>query len=221
MVELHLAARHWLTGRPGSPWRKPGVTPHPSSRPVAVDVPTSLSQSVGPASYGEVMSDFDYRPEPGIIIDWVVTLSGFGDDEYDGEYPEALHDLSDVEALIEDYVGLHQEQTGEALTRVRGSHGWREYTWSGGAVHRYEWRHVTLDLRCQACLSPQISCLFMVTDAVWEQAGLDGWVCFRCVEASLGRKLRPEDFKPGLPANTDETYHEPELRQRLGLADAS
>lgn len=56
-------------------------------------------------------------------------------------------------------------------------------------------------------------------DELWESSGLDGWTCFRCLEGAIGRRLVPADFKPDLPANTDDTYHGSELRERLGLMD--
>ena len=31
--------------------------------------------------------------------------------------------------------------TGESRVRIHGAHGWREFEWSNGAVHRYEWKH--------------------------------------------------------------------------------
>jgi len=39
--------------------------------------------------------------------------------------------------------------------------------------------------------------MFMLTDAVWQTAGLPvrGIWCFKCVELRLGRRLRPDDFK--------------------------
>jgi hypothetical protein len=41
-------------------------------------------------------------------------------------------------------------------------------------------------------------------------------VCFRCLEAAIGRRFVPADFKPGVPANSAE-YHGLELRARMGL----
>ena len=44
------------------------------------------------------MTDFEYRPEEGVAILWVMTISGY-DEEMDGEWDEPLGSLSDVEQL--------------------------------------------------------------------------------------------------------------------------
>jgi hypothetical protein len=161
------------------------------------------------------MTDFDYRPQAGFAINWMVCISGY-DDAIDGDYPEMLRRLSDVEALIEDLVDEYSDESDASIVRVHGSHGWRVFTWDNGAVHRYEWKYHLFDLRCHQCESPDAD-LYMVHDEVWASSGLDGWVCFRCLEGAIGRRLVPTDFKPDLPANTDDTYHGPELRERIGL----
>jgi len=124
--------------------------------------------------------------------------------------------LSDGECAIEDLVYDHQGETGASVTRVRGAHGWRVFEWNNGAVHRYEWEHVLLDLRCDRCKSPDAA-VYMVNDELWASSGLDGWACFRCLEEAIGRRLVPADFKPGLPCNSDEANHGPELCARIGL----
>jgi hypothetical protein len=90
---------------------------------------------------------------------------------------------------------------------------------SGDTTNRwgFEWTHHLLDLRCHHCKSLDND-LYMVTDEVWETSGLDGWACFRCLENAIARRLDPSDFEPDIPANTDQTYHEPEVRSRMGLA---
>ena len=142
------------------------------------------------------------------------SVSGLSEAE-DGEWDSGVPELSEVELEIENAVREYGDETGSFLTRVSGSHGWRVFEWSDGAVHRYEWTHHLLDLRCAHCKSPNND-FYMVTDEVWESSDLDGWACFRCLEKAIGRRLWPDDFKPGLPAN-DGDHHEPELRSRMGL----
>lgn len=121
-----------------------------------------------------------------------------------------------MESVIYDLTADYIEMSKARPTRIHGQHGWREIEWDNGARHRYEWAPYELDLRCQECRSPD-SDLFMVHDELWASSGLDGWVCFRCFEKAIGRRLMPSDFKPDLPANTDQTRHGLELRQRIGL----
>ncbi|GAB09137.1 hypothetical protein GOARA_029_00010 [Gordonia araii NBRC 100433] len=161
------------------------------------------------------MAEIDYTPVDHVLPGWTLRVSGYNE-EVDGEHYDGLNRLSGVEYLMEDLIDEYVEQTHARLTRVRGEHGWREFTWDDGAVHRYDWEMYLIDLRCQKCKGR--SDLYMLEDEVWEATGLDGWVCFRCVEAALGRRLTPADFKgEGIPANTDQTTHEPELRERIGL----
>ncbi|WP_219069995.1 hypothetical protein [Candidatus Mycobacterium methanotrophicum] len=56
----------------------------------------------------------------------------------------------------------------------------------------------------------------MVTDEVWASSGFSRHECWRCLEEAIGRRLTPADFKQ-LPANTDESWHTEELRERIGL----
>jgi hypothetical protein len=168
-----------------------------------------------PKSEGVVgVTDFDYHVKPGIALMWVLRVTGYSD-ELDGHVDE--EDLSDVEFQIECLVADYRTDTGASLTRVRGSHGWRVYEWSNGAVHRYEWEHAEKDLRCGRCESPDNE-LYMVKNKLWASSGLDGFVCFRCLEGAIGRRLVPADFKPETATNTDEVHHSPELRRRMGLA---
>lgn len=49
---------------------------------------------------------------------------------------------------------------------------------------------------------------YSVDDRVWEQTGLgshDGFLCIGCIEARIGRRLKPYDF-PDFPINTHERY---------------
>jgi hypothetical protein len=101
--------------------------------------------------------------------------------------------------------------------RIHGSHGWREYDWDNGAVHRYEWEHVLIDRRCDRCKRPEKAAVYMVNNELWASSGLDGWACFRCLEEVIGRRLVPADFKPGVPCNSDEAKHGTELGERMGL----
>ncbi|MCV7100905.1 MULTISPECIES: hypothetical protein [Mycobacterium] len=163
------------------------------------------------------MTDFDYQPQAGVVIAWVLRVSGYHPD-VDGQVDAQTRTLSDVEFEIESMVDEYQAETGASITRIHGSHGWRIVEWDTGAVHRYEWEHTPIDLRCAICLRPEIADLYMVTDELWASSGLDGWVCFRCLEAAIGRRLVAADFKGDCPANTDTTQHCRELRQRMGLA---
>ncbi|MFF0532932.1 hypothetical protein ACFYT3_31750 [Nocardia amikacinitolerans] len=161
------------------------------------------------------MTGFDFHLQDGVLNLWGLTVSGY-DDEIDGHLDLPDGDLVDVESAINDLTVDYIEMRGAHPTRVRGDHGWREIEWDNGARHRYEWAPYELDLRCDECRSPD-SDLYMVHDELWESSGLDGRVCFRCLEKAIGRRLVPSDFK-AVPANTDETHHGPELRQRIGLA---
>jgi hypothetical protein len=159
-------------------------------------------------------AEFEYRVVDGVDILWGVTLAGY-DDETDGEV-DVLDSLLEVEHVMDDLEREYRDETGATITRVRGAHGWREFEWDNGAVHRYEWQHAELDMRCAQCRSVDND-LYMVTTDVWESSGLNGWSCFRCLEKAIGRRLKPADFKTGLPANTVMRYHHPDLRARMGL----
>ena len=157
---------------------------------------------------------FEYQPQEGVLILWHVTVSGFDDDDLNGDF-DSQDTLGDVEHLIENFEDEYRDDTDASLTRVRGAHGWREFEWNNGAIHRYEWKHFLLDLRCPICHSPDND-LYMVHDLVWHSSGLDGLACFRCLERAIGRQLTPDDFDPGVPANDGRyTHHGPELRQRI------
>lgn len=166
------------------------------------------------------MTDFDYEVIPGVYYDWGLTISGYPEgDVMNGDLGDSLRGLFGVEEAIADITEEYAEESGSSMTRVRGAHGWREFTWSDGSVHRYEWEMYPLDMRCAKCKSPDND-LYMVTDEVWASTGLApdvGWVCYRCVEGLLGRQLAPADFDPNIPANTDTVGHGEELRQRMGL----
>jgi len=157
---------------------------------------------------------FDFHLQDGILNLWGLTVSGY-DDEIDGDLDLPDGDLIDVESTIHDLTLDYIDRKGALPTRIRGDHGWREIEWDNDARHRYEWAPYELDLRCDQCRSPDAD-LYMVHDELWESSGLEGRVCFRCLEKAIGRALVPSDFK-ALPANTDETHHGPELRQRIGL----
>lgn len=157
--------------------------------------------------------EFEYRPQEGVHIIWGITVTGIEGIGIDGEL-ESQDSLVEVEGVIEDLEADYGDESGAALARVRGAHGWREFEWDDGSVHRYEWSHAELDMRCSRCRSADND-LYMVTDELWRSSGLDGRVCFRCFEKAIGRPLTSEDFKQGLPAN-DGNYHGPELRARMG-----
>lgn len=146
------------------------------------------------------MTGFDYRIEPGVRVGWDMVVSSSRDvDDLDGDFN--LHDtLLDIEATMENIGEEYAEQTGAAVVRVRGEHGWREFEWDNGSVHRYEWRLVLIDYRCPKCGSAD-NAAFMVVDELWESSGLESTECYRCLEAAIGRRLVPADFKPGVPVN--------------------
>jgi hypothetical protein len=148
------------------------------------------------------------------VVRWAVTVSGFDDD--DGVNRENVsHDtLIDVETTMRDLEYGWGAHTGASLERVRGAHGWREFEWSNGAVHRYEWNHFEVDLRCPRCGNPDND-IYVVTDELWKRSGLESFECFRCLEEAIGRRLVPFDFKRGVPANQGHN-HGPELRERIG-----
>ncbi|ORB75839.1 hypothetical protein [Mycobacterium scrofulaceum] len=166
------------------------------------------------------MDGFDYQPQGGVLSEWLLEVSGYEDPVLNGQLdlipPRGLVEVEDTIRLWErDYA----EDTGAHATRICGGYGWREFHWRNGALHRYEWKHVLIDMRCRICMRPQIARVYMVTDEVWESSGLSGWPCWRCLEDAIERRLVPEDFKPGLPCNSEQGNHEPELRARIGLAE--
>ncbi|MBF6169161.1 hypothetical protein IU486_31140 [Streptomyces gardneri] len=124
---------------------------------------------------------------------------------------------ADVESAINDLTVDYADTHKARPTRIRGDQGWREIEWDNGARHRYEWAQYEMDLRCDACRSPDAD-LYMVHDELRKSSGLEGHACFRCLEKAIVRQLVPSDFKDGVPANTDYVQHGPELRQRIGLA---
>jgi hypothetical protein len=54
---------------------------------------------------------------------------------------------------------------------------------------------------------------YMVRDDVWPIGPLDGKLCVGCLEARIGRRLRPADFED-VPLNRP-TYKSSRLRSRL------
>jgi len=57
---------------------------------------------------------------------------------------------------------------------------------------------------------------YMVRKSVWRRAGApDGFLCIGCLEARLGRQLRPNDFA-NVPVNDpDNPWNTPRLTSRL------
>ncbi|GBG39625.1 hypothetical protein [Mycobacterium montefiorense] len=164
------------------------------------------------------VTGFDYRPQPGVLGEWSLRVSGYEDDDLNGQLDLLPpRGLVEVESTIELWEEEYAEETGAHITRIHGGYGWREFEWDNGTVHRYEWEHVLIDLRCQLCMRPQTARIYMVTDELWERSGLEGWPCWRCLEKAVGRRLVPADFKPGVPCNSAEANHEPELFARIGL----
>ncbi|NTY58735.1 hypothetical protein [Mycolicibacterium sphagni] len=166
---------------------------------------------------------FEYRPRPGFDFSWSMRTSGYGDEPglevLDTDW-DLFDNLSEIEGTIENVEETEypQHRPGVSIVRVSGGHGWREYEWSNGKTHRYEWELFTWDLRCPRCKHTD-SPLYMVTDEVWASAGFDGKECFRCLEEAIGRQLVPADFDPTIPCNDPTQFqHGPELRQRMGHA---
>lgn len=57
---------------------------------------------------------------------------------------------------------------------------------------------------------------YMVEDDVWATAGMPaGFLCIGCLEARLGRELRPVDFLDCLLNDPDDPWHTPRLAARL------
>jgi hypothetical protein len=165
------------------------------------------------------MTGFDYQPQLGFLSEWLLRVSGYEDDDLNGQLDlPPPHGLVELEETIREWEHEYARETGAYPTRIHGAYGWRQFEFDNGAVHRYAWEHVLIDMRCGRCKSPDAD-LFMVTEELWDSSGLDGWVCFRCLEAAIGRQLVPADFPGDIPANTDEVRHGPELRARMGLTD--
>lgn len=161
---------------------------------------------------------FDHQPEGGVLSEWSLSVSGYDDGILNGQIDTLPpHGLAEVEIEIRTWEEDYEDDTGAFPVRIRGGYGWREFVYDNGAVHRYEWAHVLLDIRCRLCKRPEIARVYMVTDELWESSGLKGWPCWRCFEKAIGRRLVPTDFQPGIPCNSEEGNHEPELRARMGL----
>lgn len=90
----------------------------------------------------------------------------------------------------------------------------RTYQMADGSVHSYTWQDVDDFPRCAKCGREAEG--FMLTDEAWQETKMYGWVCWRCVEETLGRRLTPADFQTDLPINDSSVRnHEPELRERI------
>jgi hypothetical protein len=72
------------------------------------------------------VTDFEYCPQEGIVIIWELRLSGY-DEDVDGELGIGFGQLSDLEREIEDMADTYIAETGAALTKVQGAHGWRVF----------------------------------------------------------------------------------------------
>jgi hypothetical protein len=61
--------------------------------------------------------------------------------------------------------------------------------------------------------------VYIVRDAVWKKAGVEpygGCLCIGCLESRLGRKLKPQDFRPDHPFNDMNMPGTQRLRDRRG-----
>lgn len=55
---------------------------------------------------------------------------------------------------------------------------------------------------------------YMIRDELWMAAGMrDGFLCIRCLENRLGRRLTPEDFTK-VPINGASPWDTPRLKAR-------
>lgn len=166
------------------------------------------------------VSEFDYRPQPGFLSEWQLCVSGYDDPDLNLNGDLDIlppWELAEVEVQIRAWEDEYVEETGATLLRVHGAWGWREFEYDNDAVHRFEWRHELIDMRCPRCMRPEIADLYIVTDELWTASGFESHECWRCLEEVIGRRLVPSDFQPGVPVNTDESLHSEELRARIGL----
>jgi hypothetical protein len=64
---------------------------------------------------------------------------------------------------------------------------------------------------------------YMVHNSLWRAAGMDvGALCIGCLEARIGRRLRPSDFTPAPINDPGDPWNTPRLADRLrGSARAS
>jgi hypothetical protein len=67
-----------------------------------------------------------------------------------------------------------------------------------GCRHRGRWEH------------------YMVHNSLWRAAGMDiGALCIGCLEARIGRRLRPSDFTPARINDPGDPWNTPRLADRL------
>jgi hypothetical protein len=62
--------------------------------------------------------------------------------------------------------------------------------------------------------------MYMVRDAVWTKARMEGFggcLCIGCLEKRIGRKLRPKDFPRDHPFNNPGMPASPRLMKRRGV----
>ena len=139
------------------------------------------------------MTGFDYQPQLGFLeAEWLLRVSGYEDDDLNGQL-----DLPPPHGLVESEVNdpgmdtRDARETGAYPTRIHGAYGWRQFEFDNGAVHRYAWEHVLIDMRCGRCKSPDAD-LFMVTEELWDSSGLDGGRAFGVSKRqSDGSSCRP------------------------------
>jgi hypothetical protein len=58
---------------------------------------------------------------------------------------------------------------------------------------------------------------YYVHDELWRTYGVEGMLCIGCLETRMGRKLTPDDFKPGQDKRDDWRPMSDRMRDRLGL----
>ena len=96
-----------------------------------------------------------------------------------------------------------------------------------GLAHRWRTQPTVPDPSPTACVdcgeetasdfcTPGTNGVYIVYDDVWEASGLgplDGYLCVRCLEKRIGRRLCNEDFTDA-DINIDEGYDSPDLAER-------
>lgn len=81
-----------------------------------------------------------------------------------------------------------------------------------------DWTHPCADCGTDTDpLSPDSAEYYMIHDKLWRKAGMGklGYLCIGCLEARLGRRLRPKDFTSAPVNSPDWPRHSERLRSRL------
>lgn len=133
-------------------------------------------------------AEFEYRLTPGIHYGWRVESRGT-------VVEAAAGSLGEVEDALDDAVFTYCAEHSAIIIGVRGGHGWREYTATGGDVLTYVWTLLERDFRCIDCQYDTWDETYRVGDPLWAAAGnATGKLCVGCLEQRINRSLTPEDF---------------------------